>query len=244
MRWAWFVVLCSTLGICVPCFTGCDTPLGSRLQEIPDEIGMGRWTEDMIRKYPEQYLKHVMGQCDETANKIEENRITYRREKSKLESQLASATGNLERYQQQLEAYKEAYRTAEESGQWPTVVNGGPKLSQRELRTVIVDKNQQVDKTKEEIDRNPELIRRLDNRLADLDVKEHQVRQAKAKAEKKLEDLRLGQVFESVEDIQIKLDELAAAPDSLGDVKPEVALEDVETPVDPVQSEFDAIMNN
>lgn len=218
---------------------GCDTPIGSQANEaIAPYVS---WTPEAIEKDPKGYLRHVIAECERTKSDIEARRIVLRKEKSKLQSELAAAQSGVQRLEEQLASYKEAYRSADESGSWPASANG-LKLSESELRKVVMDKHRETEEARTALTSNPEKIARIDNRLADLDLKENQVDDAKVKASEKLEKVAEGEVYASVEEIEIALSDLDAASDAVGEGAPEITLSDVEGAADPKQAEFDAIM--
>lgn len=227
------------LSVTCCCFVGCDSPIGSQATQAVESYVS--WTPEAIEKDPKGYLRHMLEECDRTKHEIEARRITLRKEKSKLQAELAQAEGSAQRLQEQLDSYKEAYRAAENDDAWPANVNG-LKLAQAELRKLVLDKNRDAEEAKSHLSANPDKIARIDNRLADLDAKEHQVDDAKVKTREKLDAVAEGEVYESVEEIEIALTELDAAPDSVDDGAPAITTADVEGAALPRQSEFDAIM--
>lgn len=221
------------------CLTGCDSPIGSQATQAVESYVS--WTPEAIEKDPKGYLRHMLQECDRVKSEIEARRITLRKEESKLRAELAHAESSAQRLQEQLDTYKEAYRTAESSEAWPANVNG-LKLSQAELRTLVLDKSRDAEEAKSHLTENPDKIVRIENRLADLDAKESQVDDAKVKTRNKLDAVAEGEVYASVEEIEVALTDLDAAPDSVDDGTPAITTADVEGAAKPRQAEFEAIM--
>jgi hypothetical protein len=96
----------------------------------------GGWTDEARRDDPVGFIKHSIETLQANIDKFDNIRIDLRTGKSTLEKAAQENDAKLRFAENQLVEFKNAYKTAKESGKWPVSIAGRP-YSEAELKSQV-----------------------------------------------------------------------------------------------------------
>jgi hypothetical protein len=96
----------------------------------------GGWNEEARKKDPVGFIRHSIAKLDENISKFESIRVDLRTGKNKLEKMGQENAAKQTFAENQLAAFKAAYKGAKESGTWPVSI-AGKSYSEAELKSQV-----------------------------------------------------------------------------------------------------------
>lgn len=174
------------------------------------------WTAENIQKNPYLFLQDQLRNCDRLKDKIEAQNITLVRMEKESSRKIEDAKSIIKRYTKFLADAKIAYKAAEESDSWPTILNGY-ELDEEELSDKIADALERVELAEKEQKSNEQIARKVSIRKGILKTKKRELltlrRNLNQQAEQVKMNAELAQISElsgvlgTMKDLMLEIDE-------------------------------------
>lgn len=167
----------------------------TRINAAGDQFA--RWTPENIAKDPENYLNFCEEQTHKNLTDLKANEISIAQSKGKLEGMLDEAATKVRVGEKAVTELKGLYTTAEKSNSWPVMWQGGER-SKEQMQQQIVTLHRQVQSQKK-------LRETVDAGIKKLDVQSDRVRDARAKANEQLAEIKTNREILKVNKISDEL---------------------------------------
>jgi len=160
----------------------------------------GTWTSENIRDNPYLFVQDQIRNCDELRAKIEAENITMLRLGKEAARTIEESDAMIARYTVFLGQAKAAYKTAQNTGEWPVILNGF-RLDEGLLRDRIADALERVELAKQERAAAETVARKAEMRQGVLKTKGRELSTLRLKLVQQAEQIKMNSHFAELDDL-------------------------------------------
>ncbi len=158
------------------------------------------WTSENIQKNPYLFIQDQIRNCDQLKAKIEAQNITMTRLNKQAARSIEEADSMISRYTTFLDQAKTAYKEAEQTGEWPVVINGY-KLDEEQLGDRITDALERIELAKKDRAAGEVIVRKTEQRKGILKAKGKELASLRLQLVQQGEEVKMNSQLAEISDL-------------------------------------------
>ncbi|MCC5807918.1 MAG: hypothetical protein JJU00_16445 [Opitutales bacterium] len=165
------------------------------------------WTDTNIAKDPEGYLRWTLAEFDRMEDELRGRQVNLRTQLNSLERRREVDARQAPLVEEKLEELKEAYRLANDTGQWPADL-GGLRVNEDELRQLILEADERRARYSENARVYDVAVTRTQNDLTRVDSVLRDLRERRSEVDRQLQQVRLHSTFDGIDSLNDRINAL------------------------------------